>query len=316
MKENNDMKLRLQAMADKFRKTELLLARDITGAVSVSNEPDNLFFSSFSEEDARAFSAIFDRYKCYSKENSFEAPMQLKNNIDIQCKAMEESGICPLELMLFSARIIGDELKHDTPARRNLVLMTERYVKGSSESVRYILAGWEWEYILCIVLEACGKTNDDSLIRLAISYSSDLVNKYTTPSNISILKGYLTMLNCSQNDQYIPVIGDLYSIPVVTDNIEAKNELVSLLNKKRSFMNDYSARIIEEITSRNIGQALRKQLEIIRGSSMVTDGDLFKTLNSNIDISRKIQAINEAELNYKTLSSMSRNTDNLVDDTK
>ena len=169
----------------------------ITGADAKNDEPDCLFYTNFSRESAVAFYEVFENFKEYYRSNPSIAVERLKSNLKIQIEAMGD--ICPIEVILYASRIIRDQL-NNRPIKQALVTTIQQYIPGSLKSVQYILSGWEWPQILAIVIEACGKTNNDYAIKMAMDYCAKLAKKFVDKNDNELLKSYITMIEYAQNE--------------------------------------------------------------------------------------------------------------------
>ena len=116
-----------------------ILDREITGVTSSNNTPDTLFYSEFSEEDAETFFSIFTRFKDAYAENPAVAIQALTTNLDIQIGAMPPD-ICPTEILLFSSRIVKEQIERDSRVfkllKNNVVKLLRR---TPSKVIWYIL---------------------------------------------------------------------------------------------------------------------------------------------------------------------------------
>ena len=85
-----------------------ILGEDVTGARSNNDGPDNLFYSEFSESDARSFFDIFNRFKESITTSKF-AVDSLEVNLKTQLRAVTK-GVNPVEVVLYSSRSIKEQL--------------------------------------------------------------------------------------------------------------------------------------------------------------------------------------------------------------
>lgn len=231
----------------------------ITGADSKTEEPDCLFYTNFSRESAIAFYEVFEAFKEYYKSNPSLAVDRLKTNLKMQIDGM--SGVCPIEVMLYSSRIIRDYLGN-RPIKLALISLIQQYIPSNLKSVQYILSGWEWPQILSIVIEACGKTNNDDVVKLAMRYCPTIAQKFVDKNDSEVLKSYITMIENTQNEAYIGYLTQIATLPQFDVDNVLGDHLIKELRKNR-FLSDHRETIAREIHAKTGNYSLKRNLEKI-----------------------------------------------------
>ena len=242
-------------------------------------------------------------FTVYSKIiNIIQRKTPLRENLEKQCTSMsQEEHISPIEILLFAARLISEELENNPAIHRCIrQIISSYFAKGedleeNQKILNYILCGWEWKYLLQIVLEACGEANKDDLIETAKRMANELIEKYTTASDITVLEGYLQMICLSQNTAYIELLGDIFEMPAVTNNATATERLMNLLDED-DFMRDHAQQIIATIQNRDIGQVLDNKISRRYSRYANRNNSLLSDLNSNINLQAKVRTIYDADI--------------------
>lgn len=231
----------------------------ITGAETKNDEPDCLFYTNFSRETAIAFYDIFEAFKGYFKSNPSVAVDKLKNNLKQQIDSM--GGICPIEVLLYASRVIREHLTNRA-IKKVLISLIQGYIPQNLKSVQYILSGWEWPQILSIVIEACGKTNDEAAIKLAMEYCPKISKKFVDKNDNDLIKSYITMIEETQNEDYLDYLTTIATLPEFeADNLLAEYLVQEL--KRNRFFTQYREDIAETIHSKTNNFSLKRMLEKI-----------------------------------------------------
>lgn len=207
-----------------------ILGEDVTGVRSNNDGPDNLFYSEFSESDARSFFDIFNRFKESITTNQF-AVDSLEVNLKTQLRAVTK-GVNPLEVVLYSSRSIKEQLYSNSKiikVLKSIVIPNLRY-PDNTKIVWHILAGWEWLAPICVLIEAIGDTNNDELVELAMKSYPRLANMARETNERYIFTSYLSMVFATQNPAF-----NKYIIDIVTNkNFVQDNDLTDAFLKKIS----------------------------------------------------------------------------------
>lgn len=256
----------------------------ITGADSKTEEPDCLFYTNFSRESAIAFYEVFEAFKEYYKSNPSLAVDRLKSNLKMQIDSM--NGVCPVEVMLYSSRIIRDYLGN-RPIKLALISLIQQYLPTNLKSVQYILSGWEWPQILSIVVEACGKTNNDEVIKLAMRYCPSIAQKFVDKNDSDVLKSYITMIENTQNEAYIGYLSQIATLPQFDVDNVLGDHLIKELRRNR-FLADHKETIAREIHAKTGNYSLKRNLEkILDNKNPAADTGAFNMAGLNYEIKAK-----------------------------
>lgn len=207
-----------------------ILGEDVTGVRSNNDGPDNLFYSEFSESDAKSFFDIFNRFKESITTNQF-AVDSLEVNLKTQLRAVTK-GVNPVEVVLYSSRSIKEQLYSNSKiikVLKSIVIPNLRY-PDNTKIVWHILAGWEWLSPICVLIESIGDTNNDELVELAMKSYPRLANMARETNERYIFTSYLNMVFATQNPAF-----NKYIIDIVTNkNFVQDNDLTDAFLKKIS----------------------------------------------------------------------------------
>lgn len=280
----------------------------ITGADAKNDEPDCLFYTNFSRESAVAFYEVFENFKLYYTSNSSIAVEKLKSNLKSQIDEM--GNICPIEVILYASRIIRDKL-NDKPIKQALVSTIQQYIPRNLKSVQYILSGWEWPQILVVVIEACGKTNNDYAIKTAMDYCAKLAKKFVDKNDTEVLKSYITMIEYTQNENYLNYITQIATVPQFEENEALVNYLVKELNKN-SFLKENSDLISKNIHAKANNYYLKNSLEKIMKNVWPNSSTNIFNMNG-LSYERKVKQIETMDFSRNTYK-MLRDFENLKAD--
>ena len=269
---------------EQMKKNSIMTAA-ITGADSKNDEPDCLFYTNFTRESAIAFYEVFDGFKDYYRSNPSFAIERLKNNLKIQIETMGD--ICPIEVLLYSARTIREYL-NNRAIKQALISTIQQYIPGNLKSVQYILSGWEWPQILAIVIEACGKTNNDAAIKMAMDYCAKIAKKFVDNNNNELLKSYVTMIEYTQNENYLNYITQIATTPQFQKDNVLADYLVKELHKN-PFLKEHKESIAEDIHPKTGNFSLKRSLEkIMNNTNPVSSTNAFN-MNGLSSERKKIQ---------------------------
>ena len=207
-----------------------ILGEDVTGVRSNNDGPDNLFYSEFSESDARSFFDIFNRFKENITTNQF-AVDSLEVNLKTQLRAVTK-GVNPVEVVLYSSRSVKEQIYSNSKiikVLKSIVIPNLRF-PDNTKIVWHILAGWEWLSPICVLIEAIGDTNNDELVELAMKSYPRLANMARETNERYIFTSYLNMVFATQNPAF-----NKYIIDIVTNkNFVQDNDLTDAFLKKIS----------------------------------------------------------------------------------
>ena len=240
----------------------------ISGADTKNDEPDCLFYTNFSRETAEAFYDIFEKFKGYYRQNPSIAIDTLKNNLKKQIEGMED--ICPIEVMLYASRTIRDYLAQ-RQIKQALISIIQQYIPGNLKSVQYILSGWEWPQILAIVIEACGKTNNDYAIKMAMDYCPKIAKKFVDKNDNELRKSYIPMIENTQHENYLGYITQIVCLPQFEDDNVLVDYFVKEL-RRNTFLKDYKEQIATNIHPKTSSFSLKRSLEKIMDSARTPAG--------------------------------------------
>ena len=272
----------------------------ITGADAKNDEPDCLFYTNFSRESAVAFYEVFENFKEYYRSNPSIAVERLKSNLKIQVEAMGD--ICPIEVILYASRIIRDQL-NNRPIKQALVTTIQQYIPGNLKSVQYILSGWEWPQILAIVIEACGKTNNDYAIKMAMDYCAKLAKKFVDKNDNELLKSYITMIEYAQNENYLNYITQIATIPQFEEDNALADYLVREL-RRNSFLKEYKESISESIHAKTSNYSLKRSLEKIMDNTCPNNNGNAFNMNG-LSYERKVKQVEAMDFTRSTSAMLS-----------
>lgn len=272
----------------------------ITGADAKNDEPDCLFYTNFSRESAVAFYEVFENFKEYYRSNPSIAVERLKSNLKIQIEAMGD--ICPIEVVLYASRIIRDQL-NNRPIKQALVTTIQQYIPGNLKSVQYILSGWEWPQILAIVVEACGKTNNDYAIKMAMDYCAKLAKKFVDKNDNELLKSYITMIEYAQNENYLKYITQIATIPQFEEDNALADYLVREL-RRNSFLKEHKESISESIHAKTSNYSLKRSLEKIMDNTCPNINANAFNMNG-LSYERKVKQVEAMDFTRSTSAMLS-----------
>jgi len=231
----------------------------ISGADTKNDEPDCLFYTNFSRETAEAFYDIFEKFKGYYKQNPSVAIDTLKNNLKKQIDGMED--ICPIEVLLYASRTIREYLGQ-RQIKAALISIIQQYIPSNLKSVQYILSGWEWPQILAIVVEACGKTNNDYAIKMAMDYCPKIAKKFVDKNDNELMKSYIVMIESTQNTNYLTYLTQIVCLPQFEDDQGLVDFFIREL-RKNTFLKDHKEKIAEDLHAKTGSFSLKRSLERI-----------------------------------------------------
>ncbi len=258
----------------------------ITGADAKNDEPDCLFYTNFSRESAIAFYEVFDSFKDYYKSNPSIAVDRLKNNLKVQIEAL--GCLCPIEILLYASRIIRGQL-NNRAIKQALISTIQQYIPGNLKSVQYILSGWEWPQILAIVIEACGKTNNDYAIKMAMDYCYKLSKKFVDKNDNELLKSYITMIEYTQNENYLNYVTQIATVPQFEDDNALADYLVREL-RRNPFLSEHRESIAESIYVKTGNYSLKRALEKIMDNTRQTNNTSAFNMNG-LSYERKVKQV-------------------------
>lgn len=257
----------------------------ISGAETKNDEPDCLFYTNFSRESAEAFYDIFEKFKGYFRQNPSEAVDRLKNNLKLQIDGMGD--VCPIEVLLYASRTIREYLTH-RQIKGALISVIQQYIPGNLKSIQYILSGWEWPQILAIVIEACGKTNNDYAVKMAMDYCPKIASKFVDKNDNELMKSYITMIENTQNENYLAYVTDIVCLP----QFEEDNVLIDYFIReirKNSFLKDHKEDIAKEVHLKTKSFSFKRSLEKIMNATPATttsNGFNMGGLNYEVKVKR------------------------------
>ena len=205
-----------------------ILGEDVTGVKSNNNGPDDLFYTEFSETDAKTFFDIFSKYK-YSITTNKYALGSLEANLKEQVAKMSK-GVNPIEVVLYASRCIKDQIYSNTKIIKILkgIIIPHLRFPDNSKICWHILAGWEWLAPICVLLESIGGSNNEELIKIAMDSYPHLAVMARETNERYLFTAYLNMLFETQN-----ISLNQYIIDVVTNkNFVQDNELTDGFLKK------------------------------------------------------------------------------------
>ncbi|MBQ9141808.1 MAG: hypothetical protein IJX63_08450 [Lachnospiraceae bacterium] len=272
----------------------------ITGANTVNEEPDCLFYTNFSRETAIAFFEVFERFRDYYKANPSIAIDRLRMNLKIQIDGMR--NVCPIEVLLYASRIIREQLGNRA-VKQALISAIVPYISDNLKSVQYILSGWEWPQILSIVIEACGKTNNEDAIKVAMNYCSKIATKFVDKNDNELLKSYITMIENTQNEEYLGYITEIVTLPQFEEDTVLTDYLIHELRRNR-FLIENREVIAETLHAKVSNFYLKRSLERImdkRNSSLGTN--VFSMGGLNVE--RKSKQVENMDFSKNTSAMLS-----------
>lgn len=198
----------------------------ITGALRSADEPDTLFYHRFDENIIHSYYVVFEKFraKLDVKKAVDSALSELKN--ELEALNANIYGQYVVEAELYAARLLKSAIEQDDYGRLKKLLASSivPYIACSTESIRYILLGWEWPYILNILLLAIAESGDKPANTLALHYSAKIVEKCIP--DLSVAYTYIDIAVKTSNPDYISNVLQLAGTPVLSSDQTFADELV------------------------------------------------------------------------------------------
>ncbi len=261
-----------------------ILDADITGLKGLQDAPDGVFYSEFSEEEARAYHKIFANFKKMCVLNDRIAISGLKEDLTMQNAAVK-GKFCPIELILFSSRCVGEIINKNEKVFKLLQTIIGKLLNDDdvSKIAHYILGGWEWKTQIAIFIEAIGNAASD-LVATAMSYYPQ-VAKLCADDDKSLMKSYINMLLSTQDAPFASYFSEVVTNDIFMNDAELIGYFCNVLPRDPYWKNEeLLGQIVEEIEDKPISPLLRSRIaELKRRYLKDTDHaerSMYKILNS------------------------------------
>lgn len=287
-----------QILASSVEEDVSILDADVTGIKGISDTPDGVFYSEFTEEDAISYRKIFTNFSQMYALNDKIAISGLNDNLEMQNQAVS-SRFCPVELMLYSSRCVGSIIASDEKVFKLLRKMVCKYLsKDALKITQYILGGWEWKTQIAIFIEAIALEKPD-LIKTAIAYYPQMA-ELCADDDKSLLKSYVNMIFITQNETYINYFPKIVVNDVFMNDTELIGYFCTSLSKNPYWKKEnLLKKIIEAIENKKISPVLRRRLEELKRQRFKQeDGDnsLKDMLNSkSVSYENKVELANKID---------------------
>lgn len=219
---------------------EGILKEEVTGAESLAAAPDGLFYTEFSEEEAKYFFGIFQAAKdsyLYSAASSIE---NLRYNLGQQISSsarkaelFHRPSVCPIEVVLYASRILKKEISVSGQLFYTVcaVIAEQLSHPDAPAVVRNVLYGWDWSQQQSILIEAVGHKNDPSLIAEVLKAYPILAKRCTDNEKREdrmVLLSCVKMLVSAQSEKYFGDIANLVTDPVFVSDVELTEKFLSI----------------------------------------------------------------------------------------
>lgn len=262
-----------------------ILDEDVTGVKSDNDGPDELFYSEFGEEEAKAFFDIFTIYKSSVETNRF-ANETLEGNLKEQIRAMRR-GVNPIEVVLYASRCVKDYIYNDLSLRKMLngIIVPQLRFPDRVKIAEHILGGWEWLAPVCVFIEAIGNSNIDELIKLAMKYFPHFARMGKETNEHYIFTAYLNMIFATQNNDYNDYLIDIASNYIFAADPDLTTVFLNKLKKAR-YLNSNSkyTYVLSEISARaGIPAAFRIKIDQILKNSQKESPSAWGSVSSDVE---------------------------------
>ncbi len=274
-----------------------ILDADVTGIKGTQEAPDGVFYSEFSEEEALAYHKIFINFSKMYSINDKIAISGLEDDLNAQNAAVIDK-FCPIELILFSSRCIGNIVASDTKVFKLLKKVVGKLLNNEASKIaHYILGGWEWKTQISIFVEAIGIAAPD-LVDTTMSYYPQAA-ALCADDDKSLLKSYINMLLATQDESFAEYFSDVVTNDIFMNDTELIGYFCNVLPRDPYWKNEVLLRqITDEIEGQAISPILRKRIAELKRQHLKDESraeySIHEMLNSrNVDYETKVEWANK-----------------------
>lgn len=217
-----DYKAILQKLMDSGDLVYVEEIDNITGANTENDAQNKLFIWQFEKEDAQRLMEVYTHFS--SKNINSKTLEKLKNDLIKEGKEIEKKGIYPIEVILYTSKVINNRLK-DISLIELLSEVLGYFISRNNisaiKTLKHIIKNWTWVEQLKIAILSLSFINDFELLSLIYDeYSSDISLKYEV---------FRALLN-SKNDKCIEMI--LNMISYLDSDYEADRRIGNIFKDK------------------------------------------------------------------------------------
>ncbi len=269
-----------------------ILGEDVTGLKGTNEAPDEVFYSEFSEDEAKGYNIIFRKFMEVYKLNSRIAIGSLEDEL-IQQNNMITPHFCPIEVILFYSRQASNIIRNDQLVFKKLrAIIADLLSCSDAESiVNNILRGWEWKTQISVLIEAIGMTGNN-LIDIAMNHYSRIAALCVDDK--ILMKSYLNMVLATKNELFTELITDVVTNSEFMESYECVDFFCKSILRENYWKTESVLRnVLEAVAQRDISPLMHKHIGDMKRKVFKTNqGTETKThvlLNSHdIDYDTKI----------------------------
>ncbi len=297
-----------------------IIDADVTGIKGSQIAPDGVFYTEFSEDEARAYHTIFSNF---AKEYACSPNMSIARLEDMLYRqnSAVKRRFCPIELILYTSRCTGDIIANDDKVFYLLKkIIGQLFDEDAMKIAQYILGGWEWKTQLSVFVEAIGVACPE-LVSTAMLYFPQLA-ELCADDDKALLKSYINMLVSTQDEAFADYFVDVVTNELFMADNDAIEHFFNKLNRYTYWRVEERMRaILEAIEGEDITPVLKRRISGVKRkfeksasrTGYVNVGDMNFTFNSEEDFfvwERENDAGNLAKIN----SLVMENIDDITSD--
>lgn len=294
------MELWRQILASSTNSDEVsILDADVTGIKGTNDAPDGVFYSEFSEDEAKAYHSIFANFAKMYSINTKIAISGLEDDLNAQNAAVTEK-FCPVELILFASRCAGHIITDDSKVFKLLKKTIGKLLnKDATKIAQYILGGWEWKTQISLFVEAIGVAAP-YLVDVAMQYYPQVAS-LCADDDKSLLKSYINMLLSTQDESFAECFSDVITNEIFMNDNEVIDYFCKTLPRDPYWKNEtILEQIIDEVEGRAISPILRKRISELKRQYLRAETrseySIHEKLNSkNITYETKVEWANKLQ---------------------
>lgn len=236
---------------------------NINGAQAINEVCDYLFYSEFSEDEIVPFFDIFDGFnKYYNKNDADNAIRQLDNNLSKQIKSLYGSA---LEMVLYASRKINEHIKEDKNVFNIITEILKNHIKNNYESIKCMANNWEWRMQLLMLAEACGKSFDNTAIKIMMDAYKRILSLFDEAKIDSVHLAFVRMILHTQNVENMNYLIDIVSSNSFVDNPNSFKVIRSQILAGNSFVLNNKDAFMEQLSTRNIPNVFKSKVANLIG---------------------------------------------------
>lgn len=281
-----------------------IIDESITGAERICDVPESIFYSEFSEADAKDYHDIFRDFAEIYEINPDIALQSLESNITRKNHA-PESTFCPIELILYSSRYINNIIDEDARVFNKLKTIIAKLLKTASPKIAwYILAGWDWKIQIGIFLEAIG-ISAPNLIDIAMEQYSRIAN-LCIDTDKKLLQSYTNMLLATQDKSFAPKFYTVVSNPVFMNDSSLVEHFCTAVQRNPYWKDESVAEhMLENFDDIPMLPELQKKITTMKRKLFRSRNNAGRSIHEIINSNYRTDADKEQAINGITFSAMS-----------